>query len=68
MTSIFENIIPIIFVGILLVGSLFVMLWIAASIYRQVPPNRALIVYGWGGRTIVTSGGKLVIPMIQSYK
>ena len=68
MTSFFENIIPIIFVGLLLVGSLFAMLWIAASIYRQVPPNRALIVYGWGGSNIVTSGGKLVIPMIQSYK
>jgi flotillin len=44
------------------------LLWVAASIYRQVPPNRALIVFGFGGTSIVTAGGKLVIPMIQSAK
>lgn len=68
MSTIFENIIPILVVGVLLVGSLFLILWIAASIYRQVPPNRALIVFGWGGTSIVTTGGRLVIPMIQSCK
>lgn len=36
-----------------------------ASIYKQVPPNKALIVYGWGGTHIVTGGGRLVIPVFQ---
>jgi flotillin len=50
------------------VFGLLALLWCAASIYRQVPPNRALIVFGWGGTSIVTAGGKLVIPMVQSAK
>lgn len=42
----------------------------AASIFRRVPPNRALIVYGAGHREakIVTGGGALVIPVLQDYK
>jgi flotillin len=36
--------------------------------YRRVGPNQALIVYGWGGTQILTGGGKLVIPMFQSYE
>lgn len=38
------------------------------SIYRRVSPNRALIVYGSGGTSIVTGGGKLVWPLFQSYQ
>ncbi|MDB5097766.1 MAG: band 7 protein [Cyanobacteria bacterium RYN_339] len=42
----------------------------AASIYRRVPPNRALIVYGAGlaSPKIVTGGGALVIPVFRDYK
>ncbi|MEB3285663.1 MAG: SPFH domain-containing protein [Candidatus Sericytochromatia bacterium] len=68
MFDLTENLGTILLVASLLVGSLFGILWIGASIYRQIPPNRALIVYGWGGTNIVTTGGKLVIPMIQSCK
>ncbi len=63
-----ENLIPILVVAGLCVGGLLALMWVAASIYRQVPPNRALIVFGMGGTRIVTTGGKLVIPMVQSYK
>ncbi|MEB3196017.1 MAG: SPFH domain-containing protein, partial [Candidatus Sericytochromatia bacterium] len=63
-----ESWIFVIMVAGLAVAAIFLMMWIAASIYRQVPPNRALVVFGWGGTSIVTSGGRLVIPMIQSCK
>jgi len=42
------------------------MLWTLAKMYRKVGPNEALIVYGFGGTHIVTGGGKVVWPMIQS--
>ncbi len=39
---------------------------VLGSMYRRVSPNRALIVYGSGGTTIITGGGKLVWPLFQS--
>src|SRR6476620_1803709 len=39
---------------------------VTGSMFRRVSPNRALIVYGWGGANIVTGGGKLVWPLFQS--
>ena len=50
-------------------GAAFVLLglmWIIGSLFRRVGPNRALIVYGWGGTHIVTGGGKVVWPLFQS--
>lgn len=50
-------------------GALGLLLLFGAlvSIFRQVPPNRALIVYGFGmaDAKIVTGGGTLVIPILQ---
>jgi len=44
----------------------FVLMWIIGSLFRRVGPNRALVVYGWGGTQIVTGGGKVVWPLFQS--
>src|SRR5580765_840530 len=44
----------------------FVLMWIVGSLFRRVGPNRALVVYGWGGTQIVTGGGKVVWPLFQS--
>src|SRR5499427_1726744 len=49
------------------VALLFIM-WIVGNLFRRVGPNRALIVYGWGGEHIVTGGGKVVWPLFQSYQ
>src|SRR5215218_102744 len=43
------------------------MMWVIGTLFRRVGPNRALIVYGWGGTHIVTGGGKVVWPLFQSY-
>lgn len=50
--------------GIVIV--LVLLLGIAASMYRKVPPNKALIVYGMGGPRISKGGGLVVWPLVQS--
>jgi flotillin len=48
--------------------ALLVIMWIVGNLFRRVGPNRALIVYGWGGTHIVTGGGKVVWPLFQSFQ
>src|SRR5215471_16283361 len=50
------------------VVALLVIMWIVGNLFRRVGPNRALIVYGWGGTHIVTGGGKVVWPLFQSFQ
>src|ERR687885_2523179 len=47
---------------------LLVIMWLVGTLFRRVGPNRALIVYGWGGTHIVTGGGKVVWPLFQSFQ
>ncbi|HYF77166.1 MAG TPA: SPFH domain-containing protein [Symbiobacteriaceae bacterium] len=54
-------------VGGIIVGIL-VLLSVAAMMYRKVPPNTALIVYGLGGPKITKGGGLVVWPLIQSFR
>ena len=42
------------------------LIYTMAGLYRRVGPNRALIVYGKGGTQVITGGGRIVMPMIQS--
>src|SRR5262245_1077424 len=44
------------------------LMWLVGTLYRRVGPNRALIVYGFGGMRITTGGGKVVWPLFQSYQ
>jgi flotillin len=48
--------------------ALLMVMWIVGNLFRRVGPNRALIVYGWGGTHIVTGGGKVVWPLFQSFQ
>jgi flotillin len=60
-----------IFIGSIIVGAVAVLLlimWIVGNLFRRVGPNRALIVYGWGGTHIVTGGGRVVWPLFQSFQ
>jgi flotillin len=50
------------------VAALLVMMWTVGTLFRRVGPNRALIVYGWGGTHIVTGGGRVVWPLFQSFQ
>jgi flotillin len=42
------------------------LMWIVGSLFRRIGPNRAMIVYGWGGTHIVTGGGRVVWPLFQN--
>src|SRR5213080_2582800 len=50
------------------VAVLVLMMWTVGALFRRVGPNRALIVYGWGGTHIVTGGGRVVWPLFQSFQ
>jgi flotillin len=50
------------------VVAILLIMWIVGNLFRRVGPNRALIVYGWGGTRIVTGGGKVVWPLFQSFQ
>src|SRR5215470_1019330 len=45
---------------------LVAILMTITSLYRKVGPNQALIVYGLGGTNVVSGGGRVVWPLIQS--
>lgn len=47
---------------------LFAILFILARMFQKVGPDEALIVYGIGGSHVVTGGGRLVWPLIQTSK
>ncbi len=53
-------------IAVIAVVVILLLAGILGSMYRRVSPNRALIVYGSGGTTIITGGGKLVWPLFQS--
>src|SRR5260370_34359954 len=50
------------------VAVLLLMMWTVGALFRRVGPNRALIVYGWGGTHIVTGGGRVVWALFQSFQ
>lgn len=53
-------------IAVMAAVALLALLWGLARMYRKVGPNEALIVYGFGGTHIVTGGGRVVWPMIQT--
>jgi flotillin len=60
-----------IFLGGVVVAAIAVvvlLMWTVGALFRRVGPNRALIVYGWGGTHIVTGGGRVVWPLFQSFQ
>jgi flotillin len=60
-----------IFLGAVVLAAVAVvvlMMWTIGALFRRVGPNRALIVYGWGGTHIVTGGGRVVWPLFQSFQ
>src|SRR3977135_372864 len=50
------------------VAVLRVVMWPVGALCLRAGPNRALIVYGWGGTHIVTGGGRVVWPLFQSFQ
>jgi flotillin len=58
----------IVLVAVAAVITLLLIMWIIGTLFRRVGPNRALIVYGWGGTKVVHGGGRVVWPLFQSFQ
>jgi len=58
---------PVLIIVVAAVLGVLALMWLVGSLYRRVGPNRALIVYGFGGHSIVTAGGRVVWPLFQSH-
>ena len=54
--------IALIAIAIAVFGGMYVL----ASRYRTVPPNVALIISGSRGTRVITGGGTLVLPLIET--
>lgn len=52
-------------ISVIAVVVLFLLIWIAASRYRKVGPNAALIVFGQGRPRVIKGGGAVVWPIIN---
>jgi len=60
-------------VVLVLVAGVFIAIAIAASRYKKVPPNMAMVVYGKkqraaGGRgyKVISGGAKIIVPVVES--
>ncbi|MFN4220317.1 MAG: SPFH domain-containing protein [bacterium] len=51
------------FITILIV--IIIQLYFILTLYKKVPPNKALIVTGMGGKKVVVGGGTVVFPLLQ---
>ncbi|RLF67409.1 MAG: hypothetical protein DRN57_05735 [Thermoplasmata archaeon] len=67
--------VAVVVIGVLLVLAIgFIALLIYISRYRKVPPDSAMVVYGKGakkgarGYTVVSGGGKFILPVVQGYE
>lgn len=58
------NLDPLLIAGVCVVV-VILAIGVFASMFKQVPPNKALIIYGLGGTKIVTGGGHVVLPVVQ---
>ena len=63
-----QNVLGTVVVAGLLVLLLVLLLYVAANLYRKTGPNVALIVYGFRGTRIITGGGSIVLPMVESFR
>jgi flotillin len=66
-----DSVAVLIVVGVLVAISVLGMLASYAARYKRVPPNQAMVVFGrrFGtkGFIVLTSGGKFIVPILESY-
>ncbi len=47
---------------------LFVMVTGFVRAFRKAGPNEALVVYGLGGKRVITGGGAVIWPLVETYR
>src|SRR5437660_8503787 len=54
-----------IFVGLMVLAVMLLMSMLA-RLYRKAGPHEALVVYGLGGKRVITGGGSIIWPMLEN--
>ncbi len=60
------DVLPIVIGGVVFI--ILASLVGSVALYKRVQPNQIMVIYGKGGATPVSGGGKFVIPVLQAYK
>src|SRR5512146_1565651 len=58
----------ILMIGGLAVLAVMFVFAMFARLYRKVGPNEALITYGFRGTTVVKGGGRIIFPLVESWR
>ena len=58
--------IPVI-VGLCVLG-IFLLFTAIGKLFRKVGPNEAVIVYGYRGARVITKGGAVIFPVVETYR
>jgi len=58
--------IPVI-VGLCVLG-IFILFTAIGKLFRKVGPNEAVIVYGYRGARVVTKGGAVIFPVVETFR
>ncbi|SFS03247.1 flotillin [Granulicella pectinivorans] len=58
--------IPVI-VGLCVLG-IFILFSAVGKLFRKVGPNEAVIVYGYRGARVITKGGAVILPVVETYR
>jgi flotillin len=62
------GLIQLITVIVLAVLGILLVLTVLAKMFQKVGPDEALVVFGMGGSNVVTGGGRVVWPLVQTSK
>ena len=62
------NLFVIISIVVLAVVGLLLVLTVLARMFQKVGPDEALVVFGMGGSNVITGGGRIVWPLVQTSK
>lgn len=62
------DLIQVISIIVIAVIGLLLVLTVLARMFQKVGPDEALIVFGLGGSNVITGGGRVVWPLVQTSK
>ncbi|MDR3587665.1 MAG: SPFH domain-containing protein [Desulfosporosinus sp.] len=62
------SLIPIVIVIIIAILGLLSIVSVLAHMFQKAGPDEALVIYGMGGNNVITGGGRIVWPLVQTCK
>ena len=62
------SLIPILIIIVVALLGLLSIVSILAHMFQKAGPDEALVIYGMGGNNVITGGGRIVWPLVQTCK